>query len=135
MSYRVVSLTFGKSGWNAHVSFRNLSNKTIRVGHEFGVGFWTSRGATSLRQVVGFATATKFSSAVPTVLKPGQSWTGVIGGGGSLDTNARVYARVVFGPFTGFPGQRSAVLWITDHAKALGTVATPPATTVPGPVI
>ena len=55
--------------------------------------------------------------------------------GGSLNTNARVYARVIFGPFTGFPGQRSAVVWITDHARAIGTVTVPPATTVPGPVI
>src|SRR5262245_23190850 len=137
MSYRVVSLTFGKNGWNAHVSMRNLSQKTIRVGKSFGVGFWTSRRATSLREVVGFASATTFSSRVPAVLKPGQSWTGVISGGGSLNTNARVYARVIFGPFTGFPGQRTSVVWITDHSEPLGTApATPrPTTTVPGPVI
>src|SRR5262245_15477884 len=134
MSYRVVSLTFGERGWNAHVSFRNLSSRTIRVGNEFGVGFWTSRKATSLQEVAGIASATTFSSKVPAVLKPGQSWTGVIGGRGQLNSRGRVYARVIFGPFTGFPGQRSAVWWITDHARALGS-GPPTTTTVPGPVI
>jgi hypothetical protein len=134
MSYRVVSLTFGKSGWNARVSFRNLSEKTIRVGNEFGVGFWTSSKATSMQEVAGIASATTFSSKVPVVLKPGQSWTGVIGGHGRLHAGGRVYARVIFGPFTGFPGQRSAVWWITDHAQPLGS-GPPPTTAVPGPVI
>ena len=134
MSYRVVSLTFGKSGWNAHVSFRNLSKQTIRVGNQFGVGFWTSRKATSLQELAGLASATTFSSKMPAVLRPGESWTGVIGGKGQLHAGGRVYARVIFGPFTGFPGQRSAVWWITDHVQALGS-GPPPSTTVPGPVI
>ena len=136
MSYRVVSLTLGKTSWNAHVSMRNLSNKTIKVGNEFGVGFWTSPKAETLQQVVAFATATKFSSKVPTELKPGASWTGVIGGGGHLDATGRFYARVIFGPFTGFPGQASSVVWITDHAKTVGAATAPrPTTSAPGPVI
>lgn len=134
MSYRVVSLTFGRTGWNARVSFRNLSKQTIRVGKQFGVGFWTSRTATSLQEVAGIAAATKFSSKVPTELKPGESWTGVIGGSGRLQAGARVYARVIFGPFTGFPGQRSSVWWITDHAEPFGS-GPKATTTVPGPVI
>jgi hypothetical protein len=133
MSYKVVSLTFGKSGWSARVSFRNLSQQTIRVGNEFGVGFWSSSKATSLADVVGFAAATKFSSTPPKVLKPGASWTGVISGSGELATNRRVYARVVFGPFSGFPGARTPVFWLTDHVKAYGSGASPPPAA--GPVI
>jgi hypothetical protein len=135
MSYRVVSLTLGKSRWNAHVSFRNLSNRTIRVGNEFGVGFWTSSKATDLADAVGFAAATTFSSKPPTALKPGDSWSGVISGHGRLTNPGRLYARVVFGPFIDFPGQSTAVLWITDHAKALGARQIAPRTTVPGTVI
>ena len=123
MSYQVASLTITASSWSARVSFHNLSHKTIRVGNEFGVGFWPSSTATSLSEAIGFATATKFSSRPPAVLKPGASWSGVIGGSGQLASGTRVYARVVFGPFTGFPGQSTAVVWITDHAQPMGTDA------------
>jgi hypothetical protein len=140
MSYRVVSLTFTKTGWTAVVSFRNLSHKTIKVGNRFGVGFWTKAHATDLSQAVGFGSATLFSSKVPTVLKPGDQWSGVIGGIGSLNRSGHVYARIIFGPFTGFPGQTSSVVWITDHAQSL--IATKvakakpkPTTTTPGPVM
>jgi hypothetical protein len=123
MSYQVASLTVTASSWSARVSFHNLSRKTIRVGNEFGLGFWSNDTATGLTQAIGFATATKFSSRPPAVLKPGGSWSGVIGGSGQLAGGTRVYARVVFGPFNGFPGQSAAVVWITDHAKPMGTNA------------
>ncbi len=143
MSYKVESLTFTKTGWTAVVSFRNLSQKTIRVGNRFGVGFWTKAHATDLAKAVGFGTATQFSSKVPTVLKPGDHWSGVIGGLGYLNRSGHVYARLIFGPFTGFPGQTSSVVWITDHAQSLlATKVAKPApkkttttTTTPGPVM
>jgi hypothetical protein len=135
MSYEVASLTFGKTSWSAHVSFRNLTKRSIRVGNEFGVGFWSSRKATDLTEAVGFATATRFSSRPPTKLAPGQGWTGVIGGSGRLDRSRSVYARVIFGPFSDFPGQATPVVWITDHTKALAAAHGKPLAPVPGPVI
>jgi hypothetical protein len=134
MSYRVDTVSVRKNGWSAHVSFKNLSHQTIRVGAEFGLAFYADGKATSLTQAVGFASATKFSTKTPTSLKPGESWTGVIGGSGNLTMSGRVYARVVFGPFTGMPGENSSVVWITDHATTVGTGA-PPAPPVTGPVI
>jgi len=135
MSYTVASLTFGKTSWSARVSFRNLTKRPIRVGNEFGVGFWSSRHATDLTHAVGFATATRFSSKPPTKLAPGQGWSGVIGGTGSLDRSASVYARVIFGPFSDFPGQPAPVIWITDHAKAIAPAHAKPPAPIPGPAI
>jgi hypothetical protein len=136
MSYTVTSLTFDKTGWSAKVSMRNLSKRTIKVGNEFGVGFWTNGKATDLTQAVGLATATKFSTRPPTSLKPGQSWSGTIGGDGKLNRQNVIYARVIFGPFADFPGQSAPVVWITDHSTALGAKATTkPTAPIPGPAI
>jgi hypothetical protein len=135
MTYTVDSLTFNAKGWSAHVSFHNVSQKTIGMSarREFGAAFFADPKSESLSRAVGFATATTFSSKLPTSLKPGDSWTGTISGTGKLTSNGRVYARVVFGPFSGLPGTTSAVVWITDHSMTLGKAAAP-ATPV-GPVI
>jgi hypothetical protein len=135
MSYTVESLTFGKSSWTARVSFRNLSTHSIRVGSEFGVGFWTKGNVTDLTRAVGLATATRYSSKPPATLKPGQSWSGVIGGDGRLARTSRVYARVIFGPFADFPGHATPVVWITDHATALNAKKHKSSPPIPGPAI
>lgn len=134
MSYRVDSLSVRKNGWSASVSFKNLSHRTIKVGSQFGVAFYVGPKAEDLSLAVGFASATKFSSPTPTVLKPGASWSGVISGSGKLSLGGLVYARVVFGPFTGMPGESTSVVWITDHSTTVGTggAAVPRPT---GPVI
>jgi hypothetical protein len=134
MSYRVDSLSVRTNGWSARVSFKNLSKRTIRVGSQFGVAFYLDPKAEDLSLAVGFAAATKFSTPTPTALKPGESWTGVISGSGTLTMAGRVYARVVFGPFTGVPGESAAIMWITDHVTTVSGKATkmPPAV---GPVI
>jgi hypothetical protein len=135
MSYRVDSLSVRTSGWSAHVSFKNLSTRTIRVGSQFGVAFYLDPNAEDLTYAVGFASATKFSKPTPTVLRPGASWTGVISGSGTLLLSGRVYARVVFGPFTGVPGESTAIVWITDHKTTIGSKAATPTPPATGPVI
>ena len=120
MTYTVDMLTFSPKGWSAHVSFRNISHATIGVRSQFGISFFLDAKTETLSQQVGFAPATTFSTKLPTSLKPGDSWSGTIGGTGKVTTTGRIYARVVFGPFSGLPGTSSAVVWITDHAKALG---------------
>jgi hypothetical protein len=140
MSYRVVSITFTKQGWRALVSFRNLSKRPIKVGNRFAIGYWTNPKSYSYAQALGFAPVTRFSSKVPSVLKPGDHWSGTISGTGVPSGTGTVYARIIFGPFTGFPGRTQAVSWITDHSQRLdssgsGTKPKPKTTTVPGPVI
>ncbi len=149
MSYSVVSITFSRTGWRAVVSFRNLSHKPIQVGNKFGIGFWTNGKSTDFTKAIGLAPVTRFSTKVPAVLRPGDYWSGVISGTGVPNGTGRVFARVIFGPFTGFPGQASSVVWITDHAQPLvavkvttpkkGTPKPKPkpttTTTIAGPVI
>jgi hypothetical protein len=135
MTYTVDSLTFDAKGWRAHVSLHNVSHVTVGVGvrREFGVAFFTDPKTQTLSQG-SFVLATTLSPKPPTSLRPGDSWSGTIGGTGRLTTTQRVYARVVFGPFSGLPGTSAAVVWITDHAMTLGK-GSRPQTPAPGPVI
>ena len=125
LTFTVSRLTIGKSSWSANVSFANVSQKTITVGNQFGVAFFQDSTATDLSNAAAFAPATKFSHARPVALKPGASWSGVISGTGALSASRpSLYARVVFGPLTGLPGQTSSVFWITDHSKTLPAAGT-----------
>ena len=135
MTYTVDSLTFGTKGWQAHVSFRNLSKATIAVGTGFGVAFFGDARTVDTTKAVGFAVASTFSTKLPKSLKPGASWTGVIGGVGSLTRSQTVWARLIFGPFTGLPGIGGRMVWITDHAKMLTGPLSPAPTATPGLVI
>jgi len=127
LSFQVDSLIFGKTGWSAHVSMQNLSRSTIRVGDEFGVAIFGDSEESDLKDASAFGFATSFSPARPTLLKPGAIWRGVIGSDGKLPADKEVrYARVVFGPLVGVPGQKNAIFWVTNHS--LRIPATPAAT-------
>jgi hypothetical protein len=116
LSFRVTSLTVTQTGWTAHVSFSNLSKQTVHVGNEFAIAFFASAKTSDPVRASALVQATVFSPKRPTVLKPGASWTGTIGGSGKLETTKTSgYTRILFGPFAGVPGQKSATYWITDH--------------------
>jgi hypothetical protein len=121
LRFEVQSITIGKSGWSAHVSFRNVSNHTVRVGDIFGLSFYRGAGITPTTRVDAFGHATRFSPAKPATLAPGASWTGVIQGDGHPQPKltGKVYARILFGPFYGVPGFSKAFFWITDHARTV----------------
>jgi hypothetical protein len=136
LSFHVTSLTIGKTGWSAHVSFGNLSKKTVKVGNQFGIAFFESATSEDLSKAAALAPATSFSPARPVALKPGATWTGVISGTGSLSASRpKLYARVVFGPLTGVAGQTAPVSWITDHAKALAATGSSTPVVPSGPQI
>jgi len=119
MGYRVDSLTVGKGSWTASVSFTNESSATLKVGTQFGLAFYADKSAEALSKEVGFAHVTEVSSQIPTSLGPGASWSGTIGGTGKLTIRNTLYTRVVFGPFTGLPGEKNPVVWITNHELTL----------------
>ena len=120
MGFRIDSLSFGKRSWSARVTLTNLSTQTITIGDNFGAAIFDNSKSEDLSRAIGFAYALNFSPARPTALKPGASWKGTIGGDGTLNSSAAVrYARLVFGPLRGLPGQKGAVYWVTDHALAL----------------
>jgi len=135
LSFHVTSLTIGTKEWSAHVSFGNLSKKTIKVGNQFAVAFFVDATNENLADAAALAPATSFSPTRPVALKPRATWTGVISGTGQLTASRpSLYARVVFGPLTGVAGQTKPVYWITDHSKTLPPAGT--GTVVPtGPQI
>jgi hypothetical protein len=138
LSFHVTSLTIGSNGWSAHVSFGNLSTKTVKVGNQFAVAFFSNATSENLADAAALAPATSFSPARPVALKPGATWTGVISGTGQLSASRpSLYARVVFGPLSGVAGQTAPVYWITDHSKTLppSGSGTGPAVTPTGPQI
>jgi hypothetical protein len=135
MTYRVDTLTIDAQGWRARVSFRNLSPGTIGVGRKFGVAFYPdSKSAASAQGEL--VRAITFSKKLPKSLRPGGSWTGTMASPGRLTSDRRIYARFVFGPFSGLPGTSGPIVWITDHVQPVGkgTVRTP-ALPAPGPII
>jgi hypothetical protein len=136
LSFKVTSLTIGKTGWSAHVSFGNLSKKTVKVGNQFGVAFFVSATSEDLSTAAALAPATKFSPARPVALKPGATWTGVISGTGRLAASRpSLHARLVFGPLTGVAGQTKPVYWITDHSKVVASAGTGTTPAPTGPQI
>jgi hypothetical protein len=132
MVYRVDSLTFGSASWSARVSMQNISKKTIKVGNSFGVAFWTDPKSEKLDAAFLFGRVSKYSTKLPSSLKPGASWSSVITGMGKPPTTRTLYARIIFGPFSPFPGHAGPVVWITDHAKKIGATS---GQNVPGTVI
>ena len=127
LNFRVTSLTVTQTRWTAHVSFTNLSKQTVHVGNEFAIAFFPNAKTTDPVHSSSLLQATAFSPKRPSALKPGASWTGTIGGTGQLETTKTSgYTRILFGPFTGVPGQKSATYWITDHETPVAATSLKP---------
>jgi hypothetical protein len=125
LSFAVTSLTIGKGGWSAHVSFGNLSKQTVKVGNQFGVAFFADATTTNPADAAALAPATSFSPARPLALKPGVTWTGVISGTGELSgSRPSLHARILFGPLSNVTGHTSAIYWITDHSTTIAPSGT-----------
>jgi len=127
LSFQVTSLTVTQTTWTAHVSYTNLSKQTVQVGNTFALAFFADAKTTNPSNASALVKATSFSPSRPTKLAPGATWSGTIGGSGTLETAATSgYARLVFGPFTGVPGQKQAIYWITDHSAKIAATALKP---------
>jgi hypothetical protein len=119
MSFQVATLSIGRTSWSARISFRNLSHQTVRVGGSFGIAYYRSAKLTPATKPEAFGIANKYSRALPARLVPGASWTGVITGAGRPKITGKTWSRVVFGPFTGLPGNLKTFIWVTDHTLPL----------------
>ena len=116
LNFRVTSVTVTQTRWTAHVSFTNLSKKTIHVGNQFAIAFFAAAKTTNPAHAKALLEASAFSPKRPTVLKSGASWSGTITGTGQLaTTKTSGYARILFGPFADVPGQKGITYWITNH--------------------
>jgi hypothetical protein len=120
LSFVVESVNVGSSSWHARIAVRNLSSRSVGVGAEFGLAFFDGAHQKRLGQAAGFAVASSASSGIPRTLKPGDGWSGEIGGKGRVDTYGGVlYARVVFGPFSNLLSGGKSLLWISEHAATI----------------
>jgi hypothetical protein len=123
LRFKVQSISIGKTGWSARVSFRNVSGRTMRVGNVFGLSYFRGSQITPTTRFDAFGRATRFSPAKPASLRPGESWTGVIQGKGRPALTGKVYARILFGPFYGVPGFPNPYYWVTDHSRTVQLAA------------
>ncbi len=120
LNFQVTSLSVTQSTWTAHVSFQNLSKKTVKVGNQFAIAFFATAKTEDPAKASSLVQATTFSPARPTVLGPGASWSGVISGTGQLSTKTTSgFVRILFGPFLDVPGQKGTTYWITDHETSV----------------
>jgi hypothetical protein len=119
MSFTVDRVSIGAMRWSAHVSFRNLSPRTVSVGNDFGLFVYRKARFAPTTRPEAFGRATSFSKRRPMRLKPGASWSGTIAGPGHAKITGIGYARILFGPFTGLPAGPTPFLWITRHSLPL----------------
>jgi hypothetical protein len=125
MTFRVHGLVVDKTGWAAAITFRNASQRTIRINPDFGLALYKT--STPSGRPDRFLPAAQAKPVMPRSLAPGARWTGAVGGPGKPP--AGMYVRVVFGHFSGLAvgGFPDGFIWITDHAyrmpKPTGPVA------------
>jgi hypothetical protein len=113
MLFRVVAIDVEKNGtWAVAATFKNTSGKPLTVTNEFALALFKSKADHDPSNAKIYL-ASKFQPARPTVLKPGQVWSGAFGGSGSVPSGS--YVRVVFGHFSG-PGIKGFD-WATDHTR------------------
>jgi|SRR5579864_9043125 len=120
MSFKVTSVTVGKTKWSAHVSFRNLLHRAVTIPrNSFGIAFYASAKLTASTPPEAYGIAKTFSKPRPVKLEAGRSWSGVISGLGRPAITGKAWVRIVLGPFSGLPGTSKLSLWVTDHALVL----------------
>jgi hypothetical protein len=111
--FRVQMLALGPAGWSVKGSVTNRTTQPLRIvyahepaGHNaFGI-------VVGNPQIAPVATATHFEPLVPTLLRPGERWSGTFSG---PDGVARgVLVHVQFGQFATLHADRFS--WVTDHA-------------------
>jgi hypothetical protein len=140
--FGVESFTVTRAGWAARISVENRSKAGWEVGDPrsaaylaFGVLLFPNDDLDELERrnrsgdLPAIRPATRYSPALPRVLRPGATWRGRISAPGALAGG--LWARFSFGPFVsvGKPpeGADSLVVWFTDHAYRLEEVEADPA--------
>jgi hypothetical protein len=109
--FHVRTLRLGPKGWTVDAAVVNRTKQPLRIlyaheapGHnEFGL---------YVLKTDGYALATRFHPRVPTLLLPGERWSGTFSGPAPVARGTHV--SVQFGQFATTHGDRFA--FVTDHA-------------------
>jgi hypothetical protein len=133
-TFRVRSFEVLADGWQARISVTNgtsvrysVGDPRASLGRNFGVMLFETGSLDEVErrnrrsELPSVRRAREYRPPLPLVLKPGQTWSGVIEAPGSLAAGR--WVRIVFGAFVpigeppeGLPG---TLVWITDHARLL----------------
>jgi hypothetical protein len=125
MTFYVRTLEVGPNGWKAAVSFRNDSTKTLllpkggpKSPKSWGLGVFTSAASQRVEEQGNYEIkAITITPALPSELKPGQSWSGTFSA--PEPPRAKRWLHVVFGVFFWKgkppPAMGPYFLWITTH--------------------
>jgi hypothetical protein len=116
-----------KTGWRAKVSVENESTTSYElastVQRPFGVMVFASADFEVLEEQNEAGTlppvrpATRYEPELPTILEPGDSWSGTISAPGSLVANG--WVRLVFGGLISVVRPNEVLIWISDHTYRL----------------
>ncbi len=125
--FSVESFEVMQAGWRAEVSVENESSTSYElastVQRPFGVMVFASANFDVLEQQNEDGTlppvrpAVRYEPQLPTILEPGNSWSGTISAPGSLVANG--WVRVVFGGLISVVRPNEVVVWISDHTYRL----------------
>jgi hypothetical protein len=119
VTFTVTAVTIRGRRWSVSASVKNTWTQPISLARNyFGLRFYRTRRAGPATFNL-FRRARHLRPAFPTVLQPGQSWTGGFSGRGRPGRRWR-WVRVSFGSFRRIdPSLPPIWSWITDHTARL----------------
>jgi hypothetical protein len=125
--FSVESLEILEHGWRAEIALENRMNMSYEVAatHDrpFGLMLLSSGDHEALEEQNEAGTlplirpASRFEPPLPTILEPGDSWSGTMSAPGALVANS--WVRVVFGLLVSVVDRDEQLSWITDHTHPL----------------
>jgi hypothetical protein len=125
--FSVESLEILEHGWRAEIALENGTNTSYEVAatHDrpFGLMLLATGDHDALEEQNEAGTlplirpATRFEPQLPTILEPGDSWSGTISAPGALVANS--WVRVVFGLLVSVVDREEQLSWITDRTYQL----------------
>jgi hypothetical protein len=125
--FSVETLEIVPRGWRARLSLENRSTTSYRVASAleqpfglmvFSTGEFDDFSRMNEEGVLpAIRPATEYDPKLPSVLEPGDSWTGTISAPGALVAGS--WVRVVFGALVSVVEPNEAFSWITDHTYRL----------------
>jgi hypothetical protein len=125
--FSVESLEILEDGWRADIALENRTNTSYEVGathnSPFGLMLLSTDDHEALEEQNEAGTlplirpASRYEPDLPTILEPGDSWSGTISAPGALVANS--WVRVVFGRLVSVVDQEEQLSWISDRTHQL----------------
>jgi hypothetical protein len=125
--FSVASLEVLEHGWRAEIALENSTSTSYEVAatHDrpFGLMLLSTGDHEALEEQNEAGTlplirpASRYEPQLPTILEPGDTWSGTISAPGALAANS--WVRVVFGLLVSVVDREEQLSWISDHTYPL----------------